>query len=253
MSVFAIIPARWASSRFSGKPVVPLLGLPMIVHVWRRAMRAERVDSCVLATDDERIAVVARKYGMEVAMTSDQCITGTDRVAEVARQMEAEVYVNVQGDEPLLEPSGIDSIVEAHLQFVKRGIEVTNAYVPESALPFEDGAVHAFLTKTPDDRVLGLSRHPIPFHFHQKTERNSHVGMYAFSREKVIQFAELSQGPIELAEGIEMMRYMEHNIPMGCVAIGAGSKTVDNPEDVEAVENIMRAMGVTEENVHEWE
>ena len=253
MNVLAVIPARWASSRFPGKPVVPLLGLPMIVHVWRRAMRAKRVDGCVLATDDDRIAKVGENFGMEVVMTSADCLTGTDRVAEVAGKVEAAVYVNVQGDEPLLEPEGIDTVVKAHLGFVELGIGVTNAYVPESALPFADDAVHAFLTRTVDGRVLGLSRHPIPYHFHQETERNSHVGMYAFSRERVMQFPELSQGPIELAEGIEMMRDMEHNIPMGCVAIGAGSKTVDNPEDVAAVEKIMRAAGMAEDNIHEWE
>jgi 3-deoxy-manno-octulosonate cytidylyltransferase (CMP-KDO synthetase) len=238
----AVIPARWKSSRFPGKPIIPLLGVPMIVRVWERVKKASLVDRIILATDDERIAKVAEAHGMEISMTSENCFTGTDRVAEVARKIDAEIYVNVQGDEPLLEPDGIDAIIRGHKEFIKRGIEVTNAYVPENELPFQDKSVHAFLTKTIDNQVLGLSRNPIPFFFKSEVIRNSHVGMYAFSRKAVIQFSELEAGPIERAESIEMLRYMEHGIPMGCVPIKAGSKTVDYPEDVDEVEKILREL-----------
>jgi len=237
-----VIPARWKSVRFPGKPIVPLLGIPMIARVWDRVRQARLVDRCVLATDDERIAEVAREYNMEICMTSGTCKTGTDRVAEVAEAMPAEIYVNVQGDEPLIEPDAIDTIIEAHQTFSARDIHVTNTYVPEDVLPFEDTSVHAYLTKTMDDCVLGLSRHPIPYFFKQETTRNAHVGMYAFSREVLLQFPRLSQGPIEKAESIEMLRYMENGIPMGCVALDSGSKTVDYPEDVAEVERILKMM-----------
>ena len=238
----AVIPARWKSKRFPGKPIVPLLGVPMIVRVWRQVMGASHVDRCLLATDDDRIAKMARDNDMEVIMTSDKCRTGTDRVAEVAEKVDADIYVNVQGDEPLVEPADIDRVITGHKRFLKRGIEVINAYVPEDALPFEDKSVHAFLIKTVDDLVMGLSRHPIPYFFKAKVVRNAHLGMYAFSREALMKFSELEQGPIEKAESIEMLRYLEHSIPMGCVCLSSGSKTVDYPEDVEEVEKILRTL-----------
>lgn len=237
-----VIPARWKSVRFPGKPIIPILGIPMIVRVWNQVKRAKHVDRIVLATDDDRIAEVGHSNAMEVLMTSDACKTGTDRVAEVAEKLEAEIYVNVQGDEPLIEPEAIDEIIIAHKSFIERGIEVTNAYVPEDALPFKDESVHAFLTKTLDDQVLALSRHPIPYFFKQNVVRNAHVGMYAFSRDALLRFPTLPQGPIELAESIEMLRYSENGYKMGCVALKSGSKTVDYPEDVEEVEKILRAM-----------
>jgi len=242
IGTLAVIPARWKSKRFPGKPIIPLLGVPMIVRVWQQVMRASLVDRCLLATDDDRIAEVARNNHMEVIMTSDRCRTGTDRVAEVAEKVEASVYVNVQGDEPLVEPADIDRIVLGHREFLENGIEVTNAYVPEDALPFEDESVHAYLTKTVDNSVLGLSRHPIPYFFKSEVVRNAHLGMYAFSRDALKKFSVLEQGPIEKAESIEMLRYMEHSIPMGCVRLSSGSKTVDYPEDVEAVEKILKTM-----------
>lgn len=242
VETLVVIPARWKSSRFPGKPIVPLLGVPMIVRVWQRATKASLVDRCVMATDDDKIAKVANENGMEVMMTSEDCLTGTDRVAEVATQIEAKIYVNVQGDEPLLEPDSIDAIIEGHRKFVKRGIEVTNAYVPENELPFTDKSCHAYLTKTQDDCVLGLSRCPIPYFFKGDVVRNSHVGLYAFSRDALIKFTHLKQGPIEKVEHIEMLRYLENSIPIGCIPIKAGSKTVDYPEDVEEVEKILRNM-----------
>lgn len=238
----AVIPARWKSKRFPGKPIVPLLGIPMIVRVWRQVMRASLVDRCLLATDDEKIAKVAHDNQMEVIMTSDKCRTGTDRVAEVAEEVDADIYVNVQGDEPLVEPADIDRIIMGHKRFIERDIEVTNAYVPEDALPFEDKSVHAFLIKTVDDLVMGLSRHPIPYFFKSEVIRNAHLGMYAFSQEALRTFSMLEQGPIEKAESIEMLRYSEHSIPMGCVCLSSGSKTVDYPEDVEEVEKILRTL-----------
>jgi len=237
-----VIPARWKSKRFQGKPIVPLLGIPMIVRVWRRVTQASLVDRCVLATDDDRIARVGEEYGMEVIMTSEECRTGTDRVAEVAQKVEADIYVNVQGDEPLIEPEDIDSIIKGHQKFMKTGIEVTNAYVPENVLSFEDKTVHAYLTKTLDDCVLALSRHPIPYFFKSEVVRNAHVGMYAFSREALLKFPMLEQGPIEKSESIEMLRYSENGIRMGCVELSSGSKTVDYPEDVEEVEKILRTI-----------
>jgi len=208
-------------------------------------MGALHVDRCILATDDDRIARVARDNDMEVLMTSDKCRTGTDRVAEVADEIEADIYVNVQGDEPLVEPADIDRIIMGHKQFLERGIEVTNAYVPEDALPFEDKSVHAFLIKTMDDLVMGLSRHPIPYFFKSEVIRNAHLGMYAFSRDALKTFSNLKQGPVEKAESIEMLRYSEHSIPMGCVRINSGSKTVDYPEDVQEVEKILRTLEKT--------
>jgi len=238
----AVIPARWKSKRFPGKPIVSLLGIPMIVRVWQRVKQASLVNRCLLATDDDRISKVGEEYGIETIMTSEDCRTGTDRVAEIATITEADLYVNVQGDEPLINPEDIDRIIIAHRKFMERGIHVTNAYVQADTHALEDAAIGVYLTKTLDDCVLALSRQPIPFFFKSKAVRNAHVGMYAFSRSALLEFPLLKQGPIEKAESIEMLRYLENGIRVGCTKLSSGSKMVDYPDDVTEVEKLLRTI-----------
>jgi len=237
----AVIPARWKSKRFPGKAVVPLLGVPMIVRVWRRVNKASFIDGCILATDDERIAEVGYKNGIEVMMTPEECKTGTDRVAIVAGRYDADIYLNVQGDEPLLDPDDIDRLVNAHKGFMPSGIDITNGYVPEDSVSnISAGAV--YLTKTLDNCVLALSRCRIPCFFKSEEPRNIHVGMYAFSKNAVLKFPLLQRGPIERTESIEMLRYLENGIRIGCTRLTSGSKMVDYPDDVAEVEKSLKAI-----------
>ena len=245
MRVLAVIPARWASTRFPGKPVVPLLGLPMIVHVWRRAVRAERVDSCVLATDDERIADVAREYGMEVAMTSDQCITGTDRVAEVARQIEADVYVNVQGDEPLIEPAVIDAVASGLADS-----EMTTAATPVNNISDYSDPNAVKVVVSAANRALYFSRRTIPF-IRDLAEESpeqqlaafpflKHLGIYGYRRDTLKRLVEFAPSPLEQVERLEQLRALENGIGIAVCTVNYDAVGVDVPEDVQRVEALLR-------------
>lgn len=239
MKVLAVIPARWKSTRFEGKPIVPIAGVPMIVRVWNQVQKANRIDEIVLATDDDRIAATCREHGLDWIMTSDQCPTGTDRVAEVATQVNADVYVNVQGDEPLISPADIDRLVEAHQRFAEEGVDVTNAYVDEGNLPYRDDALKAFLTKTTRDRVLYFSRCRVPYGYDHAIHRFAHLGLYSFTREALQRYVAREQGFLEKMENVEMLRFLEYGDEIGVTEVQSGSKTVDYPEDVAEVETIL--------------
>ena len=130
-----VIPARWDSSRFPGKSIVKIMGIPMIVRVWNQVKKCQNIDKFLVATDDKRISDVCKEYNIDYVMTGSNYITGTDRVASLVDKYDYYTYVNVQGDEPLVRSEDIDKLISFHLESVKKGIEVTNAYVPESKLP----------------------------------------------------------------------------------------------------------------------
>ncbi|MDH3452281.1 MAG: 3-deoxy-manno-octulosonate cytidylyltransferase, partial [Gammaproteobacteria bacterium] len=223
-------------SRFPGKPLVEIAGKPMLAHVWARTRQAERVDVTIVATDDERIAACCEELGMDYQLTSPKHPTGTDRLAEVAPSHSADIYVNVQGDEPLIEPAAIDAVVAVLQQRLTDGIEVATAYI-EGATPEQeqnDSVVH--LVPTADGCVLALSRLPIPKAFKDDYVRNVHVGLYAFTPGALVRYAERAQGPVERAESIEMLRFLEYSERIACVAVPAGSIGVDYPRDVARVE-----------------
>ena len=236
MKVTAVIPARWGSSRFPGKPLADIAGKPMIAHVWARTRQAKRVDVTILATDDERIAECCECLGMTYQLTSSAHPTGTDRLAEVASSNNADIFVNVQGDEPLIEPAAIDAVVEILQRRLDEGIDVSTAYI-EGATPEQeqsDSVVH--LVPTRDGCVLALSRLPIPRAFKDDYVRNVHVGLYAFTPDALMRYAGRSQGPVERSESIELLRFLEYGERIACVAVPVGSIGVDHPDDIVRVE-----------------
>ena len=250
MNVLAVIPARWKSKRFPGKPIAKISGLPMIVHVYRRTQEAKEVTDTVIATDDKRIVDVCKKYSLKFIMTSKNCMTGTDRVSEVARKIRADSYINIQGDSPLVDKDDISKMIKAHYKFIKLGIDVTNSYVLENSIDFKESAKnlspHAYLVQKKDQTILAISRHAIPYIFTGEGKKitsykyKSHVGMYVFSRDSLLKYTKLRQGDIEKAEGIEMLRYLENGIQIGCIEIKGGSQTVDHKEDIKKIEMMMR-------------
>jgi 3-deoxy-manno-octulosonate cytidylyltransferase (CMP-KDO synthetase) len=241
MSVLAVIPARYASTRFPGKPLAAIAGKPMIRHVWERACGAKRVDGVLVATDDQRIADYCAENAMDFQMTSDTHETGTDRMAEVAAATDARLYVNVQGDEPLIDAGAIDAVVQCLEEAVRRGIEVATGYI-EGASPeqLESRSV-VQLVPTEDGCVLTFSRLPVPHPFVEAFPHTVHVGMYAFTRAALLRFAEMERGPVERAESIELIRFLEHGSRIACVPIPPGSIGVDHPEDIARVEAAMEA------------
>jgi 3-deoxy-manno-octulosonate cytidylyltransferase (CMP-KDO synthetase) len=242
-NVLAVIPARYASTRFPGKPLAMIAGKPMIVRVWEQASRAEAVDAVVVATDDERIAEVCGAHGIDWELTAATHATGTDRLAEVAGRRAAAIYVNVQGDEPLVEPASIDKVVRALLDARERGIGVSTCYL-EGATPEQRANTSVVqLETTVDGCVMTFSRLPIPLDFAEPAPWKIHVGLFAFTADALERFQAWERGPVERAESVELIRVVEHGERIVCVPVPPGSIGVDNPEDVARVEAALAVAG----------
>jgi 3-deoxy-manno-octulosonate cytidylyltransferase (CMP-KDO synthetase) len=241
MKVLAVIPARWASTRFPGKALKEIAGKAMIHWVWDQTIKAKSVTDTIIATDDERIAEYCRANDLDVVMTADTHPTGSDRLAEVAGKIEADVYVNVQGDEPLIEPETIDAVTECLLKVLDQGIELSTGYIEKATDAQLDDPSVVHLVPTLDGCVLTFSRLPLPYPMAETMQRTVHVGLYAFTRKALLLFAELERGPVERAESIEVMRYLEHGYRIACVPVAPGSIGVDTPEDLAEVEAILGA------------
>jgi 3-deoxy-manno-octulosonate cytidylyltransferase (CMP-KDO synthetase) len=239
--ITVIIPARWASTRFPGKPLVPLRGKPLVQHVWERAGRAKRVGRIIIATDDMRIAEAAFDFGAEVALTSPKHPTGTDRLAEVVRQLKsASIILNVQGDEPDIAPSTIDRLAEALQDDPKLGM-VTAANPLTDPADVQDPNVVKVVTDLAG-RALYFSRSVIP---HDRDGRGGvkylrHQGIYGYRRKVLLAFVKWKPTPLEQAEKLEQLRALEHGIAIGVIVVRRGSVGVDVPADVAKAERALR-------------
>ncbi len=241
MSTLAIIPARMASTRFPGKPLADIAGKPMIQWVWERASQAATIDSVVIATEDDAIMDYCAANSMQAVMTSSDHLTGTDRGAEVAEKIAADIYVNVQGDEPLIEPAAIDAVVNCLSDNLGRGIEVSTGYSAEASDAQLDDPSVVHLVPSLDGCVMMLSRFPLPFPMAEAMPRTVHVGLYAFTGAAIARFGAWERGPVERAESGEMLRFLEHGERIACVAVAPGSIGVDKPEDAAKVAAILQA------------
>ena len=241
----AVIPARYASSRYPGKPLVPLLGRPMLLRVADICAEAFGGASVVVATDDDRIRVVAEDAGFRVEMTSDRALTGTDRIAEIADRLGTDVILNVQGDEPLLDPADLVRIAE--VKAADQSV-VVNGYHPLG--PGEDPTSTNLpkVVMDRDERLLYMSRAAIPGTkagiSSADTAYLKQVCIYGFSRADLRLFASVSaKGPLEAAEDIEILRFLELGHPVRMVRTSTTSLAVDAPEDVAKVEEALRHLG----------
>ncbi len=235
MTVLAVLPARYASTRFPGKPLVPIAGKPMIQHVWERSCSAKHVDDVVVATDDERIRRACEAFGARVEMTRDDHATGTDRLAEVAARHDHDLLVNVQGDEPLIEGFVIDATVEALLRDEQAAMS-TVVHRAEPAAFDDPNRVKVVVDSA--GFALYFSRAPIPFR-RQDTGLVplQHVGLYAYRRDFLLELVTLPRSPAERTEELEQLRALEHGHRIRVAEIeGWQSVPVDVPEDVARVE-----------------
>lgn len=239
MTVLAVIPARWASTRFPGKPLADLAGRAMIGHVWDRVSEASSVDAAVLATDDERIREYCEEQRIDVEMTRADHATGTDRLAEVATRRDADIIVNVQGDEPLIDPAAIDAVVDCLITARAQGTAVSTAYIADATDAQCDDPSVVQLVPTTDGHVLTFSRYPVPYPFAEDASRTVHLGLYAFTPDALSRFTAWQRGPVERAESIELMRFLEHGERIAAVSVPAGSIGVDTPADALRVEQIL--------------
>lgn len=233
MTVIAVIPARYASVRFPGKPLAPLAGRPMVVHVLEAVRAARRVDRVLVATDDARIAECVRGAGGEAILTSETAASGTDRVAEVARRIPGDVYLNVQGDEPLMPAENIDRAVAAFLDGPDRRL-ATLAYpiAPEAA--GDPNTVKVAVAH--DGRALYFSRSPIPYYRQGPPAYRKHLGIYVYRAETLAAVAALPPSPLERAESLEQLRWLEAGYTIWVGEAAGDSIGVDTPADLAEVE-----------------
>jgi 3-deoxy-manno-octulosonate cytidylyltransferase (CMP-KDO synthetase) len=234
-----VIPARYGSSRFPGKPLVRLRGTPMLAHVVARAREAGCFDEVVVATDDVRIAEVAREAGAAVAITGE-CRTGTDRVAAAVARLQGEIVVNVQGDEPALPAENLRILTS----FLSHHPEVPLATLALPATP-EDMA-NPNVVKVVSDlrgRALYFSRASIPYPRNPLAgAARRHVGLYGFRREALLAFVAWPEAELERVEGLEQLRALVNGMPIHVLAAAADSVAVDVPDDVPKAEAALAAL-----------
>jgi 3-deoxy-manno-octulosonate cytidylyltransferase (CMP-KDO synthetase) len=230
--IVALIPARYDSSRFPGKPLADIGGRPMIEHVYRRAAVAQGIDAVVVATDDPRIATAVEQFGGVVRITQSGHRTGTDRIAEVARDLPCEIVVNVQGDLPLIEPEMIEEAIEPLTADRTLVMSTLRQAISDEADLMNPNVVKVVVDS--NDNALYFSRSPIPFQ-RERGAAFKHIGLYGYRRDFLLTFAALTQTPLERAESLEQLRALEHGFRIRAVATRFDSIEVDTPEDLERV------------------
>jgi 3-deoxy-manno-octulosonate cytidylyltransferase (CMP-KDO synthetase) len=240
--VLAVIPARYASSRFPGKPLAPIDGRPMIQHVIERVRQAQHVSRVVVATDDAKVQKAVADFGGESIITRSDHRSGTDRVAEVAAHLPATIYVNIQGDEPLVDPGTIDALVSAMLEE-----DAVRLATPCSAIRAPADIMDPNIVKVVrnfEGDALYFSRAPIPW-VRDRAEKVAaqhwkHLGLYAYRRDALLDFPTLPPGDLERIEQLEQLRWLENDYRIRVVETEYDAVSVDVPADVARVEKILR-------------
>lgn len=243
MRIVFIIPARYKSSRLPGKPLINLCGIPMVVRTYHQCVKVVAADSVYVATDDVRIQTVCQQHGIKVLMTSSDCLTGTDRISEAAKQVDADVYINVQGDEPVFNPADLRTLLDSVAKYPD---EVINGYaIIREEAQFRSNSVPKVVTR-PDGRLLYMSRTPIPGNKVNGFEMAwRQVCVYAFPRAALNAFAATrSKTTLEKIEDIEILRFLELGWEVRMVLMSDDSVAVDNPEDVIRAEAAIKARGL---------
>ncbi len=245
MKVVAIIPARYNSVRFPGKALADLAGKPVIQHVYERTSEARLFEQVIVATDDTRIEEVVRAFGGNVRMTSPDHKTGTDRLAEVATTLDADIIVNVQGDEPQIKPEMIEMAVYPLLKAPEVSIGTLKHKIEHPNELFNPHVVKVITDR--DDRAIYFSRSPIP-HIKGKDMWNEgfhdytfyrHIGLYSYRRDFLLTFTTLPHTPLEIVEGLEQLRAIEHGYTIKVIETQHESIGVDTPEDLEYARRLM--------------
>ena len=241
LQITAIIPARYESSRFPGKPLVEINNQPMIEHVYKRVKKAEVIDQVIVATDDRRIVEAVKNFGGKVEMTAKDHKSGTDRIAEVAKDLTTDIIVNVQGDEPLIKPVMIDQIVnpfadneELIMTTLKKKIadlnEINNPNVVKVVTDINDFALY-------------FTRATVPY---QRDDKNGHVdyykhiGVYAFRRDFLLKYSEMNPSKLEQIESLEQLRALENGYDIKVIETAFDTVGVDTPEDLGYVKELIK-------------
>ena len=240
--VVVVIPARYGATRLPGKPLLPLAGKPMIQRVFERAKLAKTPSQVIVATDDERILQAVQAFGGEARITRPDHRTGTERVAEVAAHVQGDVFVNVQGDEPLLDPAAIDAAVNALLEEPAAAVATVATTIKIPADIMDPNVVKTVLDF--DGNALYFSRAPIPWvrdtASHIVVRHWKHLGLYVFQRDALLDYPTLPQGDLERIEQLEQLRWMENGVKIRVAEVEHDAVSVDVPEDVARVEKLLQ-------------
>ena len=239
--ILGVIPARFSSTRFPGKVLAQIAGKTMLQHVYERASLSTYLTSILIATDDDRVYSAAKNFGARVRMTRPDHLSGTDRVAEAASAGDAEIVVNIQGDEPLIDPAAIDAAIlpmvhepELVMGTLKKRIE--------DAREITDPNVVKVVTDRAGDAIY-FSRCPIPFEREKSVDTPyfKHIGLYVYQREFLLAYSALPVGPLETAERLEQLRALENGFRIRVVETEYESLGVDTPDDLERVSRLFDA------------
>jgi len=253
MRTIAVIPARWHSTRLRGKVLADINGKPMLQHVWEKVKKAREIDEVIIAVDKERVLKAAQSFGAKAVKTSEEHLSGTDRVAEVAKSFSADIFVNVQADEPLIHPEMIDELVRVfeYEQNVQMGTLITRIHK-------RDEIADPNVVKVVVDRkgfALYFSRNPIPYIVRDKRDEGAerdrtqeevsaryfkHIGLYAYTKDFLFAYTNLPKSSLEMQEKLEQLRVLEHGYKIKTVETRYDTIGVDTPEDLEVVKKILK-------------
>lgn len=244
LKTVAFIPARYASSRFPGKPIALIAGTPMIQHVYEHVSEAKRVDEVYVATDDSRIAEAVEAFGGKWIMTSPSLRSGTDRCAEAAKKVKADIIANIQGDEPLISPATIDAAISALTRSPKSVMSTAAVRITDPAVLESENAVKVVIDKNGD--ALYFTRAVVPYLRGVNRTRYlahytflKHLGIYIYRREFLRVLTRLAETPLETAEKLEQLRVIENGHPIRVAVVQEDTISVDVPSDIATVEEFM--------------
>lgn len=243
VSVLGVIPARYKSTRFEGKPLVEINGIPMIKRTYYQAKKSSRLDSLVVATEDSRVYDYCKGEDIPVVMTTDNCLTGTDRVAEVSKQLDYDFYINIQGDEPVIDPHSITQLVEEYKQYGDSYIAY-NLYkiITDKEEINSNSIVKAVVNE--QDELMYMSRLPVPF---SKTSKASiyrqQIPVYGFTKKALDIFSIHEKTINEQFEDVELLRFVDLGFKLKMVQTNVSSIAVDTPSDLKKVIEFLEKSG----------
>lgn len=237
--ILGVIPARYKSTRFPGKPLALICGIPMIMRTYTQAKKSKLLDNLIVATDDNKIATYCESENIPVILTSEKCLTGTDRLAEVAKKLDYDLYINIQGDEPVIDPESISQIVNAYNKYGNKYM-VYNLYKIITDMDEVNSSTIIKVIVNEDDEVMYMSRLPIPFSNANLVQKfKQQIPVYGFTREALSIFSKYKKTINEQYEDIELLRFIDLGYKIKMYETKVDSISVDVPLDIVKVENFL--------------
>ncbi|MEH6557752.1 MAG: 3-deoxy-manno-octulosonate cytidylyltransferase [Oceanicoccus sp.] len=242
--ILGVIPARYKSTRFEGKPLEPILGIPMIKRTFLQASKSSLLDQLVVATEDHKVFDYCKGEDIPVVMTSDQCLTGTDRVAEVCEKMDFDFYVNIQGDEPVIDPLSIEQVINDYLEFGDRYIAYNLYKVISDQTEINSNTIVKVITNARDE-VMYMSRLPVPFSKSGLAPiHKQQIPVYGFTKNALKIFSSHQKTLNEKFEDVELLRFVDLGYKLKMTETTAASIAVDVPSDILKVEEFLKQSGL---------